>query len=93
MFSHSRAGGLRNVSRQREILEWPYRNFVVKPKKTLSLLNAKELTLHVSDDELAARRDAWRPPESTAVKRGYLSDFSATVAQANDGCVSRAFIG
>jgi dihydroxy-acid dehydratase len=52
-------------------------------------LAAGEITLHVSDEELAARRQAWRltmPP----IARGYLADWSATVAQAHHGCVSKA---
>jgi dihydroxy-acid dehydratase len=51
-------------------------------------LLAGEITLHVSDEELHRRREAWmpRPPRFT---RGYLADFAATVAQANRGCVSR----
>ncbi len=48
-----------------------------------------EITLHVSDEELGQRRSQWRarPIEHT---RGYLADFSATVAQANHGAVSKA---
>ncbi|MFP6907401.1 MAG: dihydroxy-acid dehydratase, partial [Verrucomicrobiota bacterium] len=46
-----------------------------------------EITLHVSDEELAARRDAWTPPELKH-SRGYLADFAATVSQADSGCVS-----
>ena len=46
-----------------------------------------EITLHVSDEELAARRDAWTPPELKHC-RGYLADFAATVSQADSGCVS-----
>jgi dihydroxy-acid dehydratase len=51
-------------------------------------LLAGAITLHVSDEELHRRREAWRPrpPRFT---RGYLADFAATVAQANRGCVSR----
>ena len=48
------------------------------------------ITLHVSDDELCQRRQAWRPPVVRHT-RGYLADFAAVVAQANDGCVSRAW--
>lgn len=48
------------------------------------------ITLHVSDDELNRRRQTWKPPVIKHA-RGYLADFAATVAQANDGCVSRAF--
>ncbi len=55
---------------------------------TFDLL-AGELSLHVTDAVLAERRASWREPVHHT-HRGYLADFSATVAQANDGCVSRA---
>ncbi len=48
------------------------------------------ITLHVSDEELGRRRQVWHAPKIKHA-RGYLADFAATVAQANDGCVSRAF--
>jgi dihydroxy-acid dehydratase len=47
-----------------------------------------ELTLHVSAEELASRRNACQTP--TRQRRGYLADFAATSAQANHGCVSKA---
>lgn len=52
-------------------------------------LLAGEITLHVSDSELAARHEQ---AESTGLRsrRGYLADFSATTTQANHGCVSKA---
>ncbi|MGE0761568.1 MAG: dihydroxy-acid dehydratase, partial [Pirellulaceae bacterium] len=50
-----------------------------------------DLTLHVEPEELARRRRTWEPPELRHV-RGYLADFAATVAQANDGCISRAML-
>ena len=52
-------------------------------------LMAGTVELQVSEDELAKRRAAWQPPERQRL-RGYLEDFSATVAQAHHGCVSRA---
>ena len=52
-------------------------------------LLAGTVALRVSDEELASRRQAWQPFESSA-RRGYLADFAATVSQANSGCVSRA---
>ncbi len=55
---------------------------------TFDLLKG-EITLHVTDDELARRRANWIAPDLHH-KRGYLADFSATVAQAHDGCVSKA---
>jgi dihydroxy-acid dehydratase len=45
------------------------------------------ITLHVSDEDLAARRQAWTPPAHEHT-RGYLADFAATVSQADSGCVS-----
>lgn len=48
------------------------------------------VTVHVSDEELGRRRSVWKPPVLNYT-RGYLADFAATVAQAHDGCVSRAF--
>ena len=45
------------------------------------------ITLHVSDEDLAARREAWAPPAHEHT-RGYLADFAATVSQADSGCVS-----
>ena len=47
------------------------------------------VTLHVSDEKLAARRAKWQPNRRES-RRGYLADFIATVSQANHGCVSRA---
>lgn len=52
-------------------------------------LGAGEITLHISDEEMAKRRQEWRPTMAP-IARGYLADFSATVAQAHHGCVSRA---
>jgi dihydroxy-acid dehydratase len=51
-------------------------------------LLAGEVTLHVSDETLDRRRQAWRPKTDKS-RRGYLADFAATTAQANFGCVSR----
>ena len=53
-------------------------------------LLAGEITLQVSDEDLAKRRATWTPAIPAYEPRGYLADFSATVAQANFGCVSRA---
>ncbi|MEQ1825408.1 MAG: dihydroxy-acid dehydratase [Pirellula sp.] len=46
-----------------------------------------EVSLHVSDDELAVRRSNWKR-QSLRYARGYLADFAANVTQAPDGCVS-----
>lgn len=46
----------------------------------------------ISDAELERRKDAlpaWTPREPF---RGYLGDFSATVSQAHDGCVSQSVL-
>lgn len=51
-------------------------------------VEAGEVTWHLSDDAIARRRAAWRPPSLT-YRRGYLADFAATTAQADQGCVSR----
>lgn len=50
-------------------------------------LLAGDLTLYVDDATLGDRRSRWQPPVLKR-RRGYLADFSATVTQANDGCVS-----
>ncbi|MBC7966695.1 MAG: dihydroxy-acid dehydratase [Fuerstia sp.] len=48
------------------------------------------ISVNISDENMAARRAklATRPPLQP--RRGYLTDWSATVAQASHGCVSRA---
>ena len=53
-------------------------------------LLAGEITLQVSEEDLATRRKTWKSAKPDYESRGYLADFSATVAQANFGCVSRA---
>ncbi|MEM6469054.1 MAG: dihydroxy-acid dehydratase [Planctomycetota bacterium] len=53
-------------------------------------LQAGSISLVVSDEELSRRRANWSRPELKTKRRGYLADFSATVAQANHGCISRA---
>lgn len=52
-------------------------------------LQAGEISLEISDDVLERRRTRWSAPEIRH-KRRYLSDFAATVTQADQGCVSRA---
>lgn len=51
-------------------------------------LLAGEITLHVADDEIEQRKNAWQET-ATQHTRGYLADFAATVTQAHDGCVSK----
>ena len=53
-------------------------------------LLAGELTLHLTEEELESRREAWVAPR-LSLNRGYLADFSATVSQADSGCVSKAY--
>jgi dihydroxy-acid dehydratase len=46
---------------------------------------ARELTLHISDEELAARRAAWQRP-APAYDRGYYRLYIDHVLQADQGC-------
>src|SRR5215211_1524996 len=46
---------------------------------------ARHIHLHVSAEELARRRAAWRPPPPR-YERGYGAMFSAHIGQADDGC-------
>ena len=46
---------------------------------------ARRLSLHVSDDELARRRAAWRPP-APRFTRGFGAIFAQHIRQANEGC-------
>ena len=46
---------------------------------------ARRLTLKVSDDELARRRAAWKPP-APRFTRGFGAIFAQHIAQANEGC-------
>jgi dihydroxy-acid dehydratase len=48
-------------------------------------VDARRIHLHVSDEELARRRAAWRPP-APHYSRGYGAMFSAHVSQADEGC-------
>jgi dihydroxy-acid dehydratase len=51
----------------------------------------RKLTLEVSDEELSARKAAWKPAP-TEFTRGYLSLFLREVTQADEGCDLR-FLG
>lgn len=53
-------------------------------------LLAGDIHLHVSDEQLANRRESWVARPSNYEPRAYLADFCATTAQAQFGCVSRA---
>jgi dihydroxyacid dehydratase/phosphogluconate dehydratase len=46
---------------------------------------ARTLTLKVSDDELARRKAAWRPPAPRYL-RGYGAMDARHMTQANEGC-------
>ena len=47
--------------------------------------DARRIHLHVSDEELARRRGAWRPPAPRYL-RGYGAMYSAHIGQADEGC-------
>lgn len=55
-------------------------------KITIDAVNNK-LILHVSDEELAARRAAWQPKESPFT-RGVLRKYIKNVSSASEGCVT-----
>ena len=55
-------------------------------------LTRGEITLHVHEQTLAARRAAWQPP-SLRYDVGYLATFAATAGQADIGCVPTALTG
>src|SRR5215475_4727160 len=46
---------------------------------------ARSIHLHVSEEELARRRSAWRPP-APHYQRGYGAMYSAHIGQADEGC-------
>jgi dihydroxy-acid dehydratase len=48
-------------------------------------VDARRIHLHVSDEELARRRAAWKPPAPHYV-RGYGAMFSTHIGQADEGC-------
>ena len=54
-------------------------------------LLAGDLHVDLSEGEMKKRKAAWQAPTALRAQRGYLADFSATVAQAHNGCVSRAY--
>lgn len=55
------------------------------------LLNGT-IELKIADEQLSRRLSAIPKWSRRKPRRGYLDDFSATTAQANHGCVSRAFL-
>ena len=46
---------------------------------------ARKIHLHVSDEEMARRKAAWKPPQQK-YPRGYGAMFSEHIRQAHDGC-------
>ena len=48
-------------------------------------VEARQLQLQVSDEELAARRAAWQPP-APRFSRGYGAIYLKPIRQANEGC-------
>jgi dihydroxy-acid dehydratase len=47
--------------------------------------DARRIHLHVTDEELARRRSAWRPPPPH-YQRGYGAMYAAHIGQADEGC-------
>ena len=52
-------------------------------------VETRELRVELSDDELAARLEAWSPPEPRYVS-GVLAKYARLVSSASDGAVTRA---
>ena len=51
---------------------------------------AYEISLKVSDEEMAARRAAWQPPAPRRT-RGVLAKYAKTVSSASEGAVTDKF--
>jgi len=51
-------------------------------------ISGRRVTLVVSEAELAARRELWRPPEPR-ITSGYLARYAAMVSSASEGAISR----
>jgi dihydroxy-acid dehydratase len=49
---------------------------------------SKRITLHVAENELARRREGWRPPEPH-VTTGYLARYATMVSSASEGAILR----
>ena len=47
--------------------------------------DARRIHLHVTDEELARRRNAWRQP-SPHYQRGYGAMYAAHIGRADEGC-------
>ncbi len=52
----------------------------------------KEVTLHISDEELEARRQRWQRPEAYT-KQGTLAKYAKLVASASEGAVTDKYLG
>jgi len=48
----------------------------------------RELTLHVSDEELAERRKSWKPLTPPFIEKGVLRKYYKNVSAADEGCVT-----
>ncbi len=55
-------------------------------------IEARSLSVELSDAELKARRDAWQPPTPNYAG-GVMAKYARLVAQANDGAVTNASTG
>jgi len=60
-------------------------NFVQTGDEIEIDVDKRSIHLHVSDEELARRKSAWKPP-TPRYPRGYGAMFSAHIGQADQGC-------
>lgn len=49
---------------------------------------SRELTVHVSDEELAERRKSWKPLTPPFIEQGILRKYFKNVSPADEGCVT-----
>lgn len=65
---------------------------LVQDEDTISInINSGDITLDVTDEELARRKTAWKQPESK-IKTGYLARYAKLVTSANTGAVFKTKI-
>ena len=65
---------------------WPLALALVRDGDGIALdVPARELELRVSEADLAARRQAWRPP-AARFSRGYGALYARHITQADKGC-------
>lgn len=50
--------------------------------------DSRELTLHVSAEELAERRKSWKPLTPPFIEKGVLRKYFKNVSAADEGCVT-----